>query len=255
MGAFIEFDKVTKQYGTADRVFYALKDASFTIEQGEMVVILGPSGAGKSTLLNLLGGMDVASSGSIISCGEDISQYNDNQLTGYRARNVAVVFQFYNLIPTLTAYENVALMRDIMNDTMDPKEALESVGLGDHMNQFPAQMSGGEQQRTSIARAIAKYPYEVSGGQKQRAAAARALITEPELILADEPTGALDTNTGRDVLELLVRMSREKKRTVVMVTHNSFFADIADKVIRVKNGAIESVTINEHPKDASEVSW
>ncbi len=234
MGAFIEFDKVTKQYGTADRVFYALKDASFTIEQGEMVVILGPSGAGKSTLLNLLGGMDVASSGSIISCGEDISQYNDNQLTGYRARNVAVVFQFYNLIPTLTAYENVALMRDIVNDTMDPKEALESVGLGDHMHQFPAQMSGGEQQRTSIARAIAK---------------------NPKLLLCDEPTGALDTNTGRDVLELLVRMSREKKKTVVMVTHNSFFADIADKVIRVKNGGIESVTINEHPKDASEVSW
>lgn len=140
MGAFIEFDKVTKQYGTADRVFYALKDASFTIEQGEMVVILGPSGAGKSTLLNLLGGMDVVSSGSIISCGEDISQYNDNQLTGYRARNVAVVFQFYNLIPTLTAYENVALMRDIVNDTMDPKEALESVGLGDHMHQFTEQI-------------------------------------------------------------------------------------------------------------------
>ena len=171
MGAFIEFDKVTKQYGTADRVFYALKDASFTIEQGEMVVILGPSGAGKSTLLNLLGGMDVASSGSIISCGEDISQYNDNQLTGYRARNVAVVFQFYNLIPTLTAYENVALMRDIVNDTMDPKEALESVGLGDHMHQFPAQMSGGEQQRTSIARAIAK---------------------NPKLLLCDEPTGTVN---------------------------------------------------------------
>lgn len=231
---FIEFDSVSKEYGTADRVFYALKDASFTIDQGEMVVILGPSGAGKSTLLNLLGGMDTATGGRIISCGEDISDYNDNQLTNYRAKNVAVVFQFYNLIPTLTAYENVALMKDIVDDTMDPKKALEAVGLSEHMHQFPAQMSGGEQQRTSIARAIAK---------------------NPKLLLCDEPTGALDTNTGRDVLELLVDMSRREKKTVVMVTHNSFFAEIADKVIRVKNGGIESVTINKHPKDASEVSW
>lgn len=231
---FIQFDNVCKKYGNSDRVFYALKDASFTINQGEMVVILGPSGAGKSTLLNLLGGMDTASDGKIISCGEDITNYNDNKLTSYRARNVAVVFQFYNLIPTLTAYENVALMKDIVNDTMDPKEALEAVGLGSHMHQFPAQMSGGEQQRTSIARAIAK---------------------NPKLLLCDEPTGALDTNTGRDVLELLVNMSHVHKKTVVMVTHNSFFADIADKVIRVKNGGIQSVTINEHPKEASEVSW
>lgn len=231
---FIEFDSVSKEYGTAGRVFYALKDASFTINQGEMVVILGPSGAGKSTLLNLLGGMDTATGGKIVSCGEDISNYNDNQLTSYRARNVAVVFQFYNLIPTLTAYENVALMKDIVNDTMDPEKALEAVGLSEHMHQFPSQMSGGEQQRTSIARAIAK---------------------NPKLLLCDEPTGALDTNTGRDVLELLVGMSRKEKRTVVMVTHNSFFADIADKVIRVKNGGIESVTINEQPKDASGVTW
>lgn len=234
MKEFIQFEHVTKQYGSGEQVFYALKDANFTIDEGEMVVILGPSGAGKSTLLNLLGGMDVASDGRIISCGEDISNYKDNQLTDYRARNVAVVFQFYNLIPTLTAYENVALMKDIVQDTLDPKEALEAVGLGKHMHQFPAQMSGGEQQRTSIARAISK---------------------NPQLLLCDEPTGALDTNTGRDVLELLVSMSRVHKKTVVMVTHNSFFADIADKVIRVKNGGIESVTINEHPKDAREVSW
>lgn len=231
---FVEFDSVSKEYGTKDRVFYALRDASFTIRQGEMVVILGPSGAGKSTLLNLLGGLDTATGGRMISCGEDISNYNDNQLTNYRARNVAVVFQFYNLIPTLTAYENVALMRDIVDDAMDPKKALEAVGLLEHMHQFPAQMSGGEQQRTSIARAIAK---------------------NPKLLLCDEPTGALDTNTGRDVLELLTGMSRKNKRTVVMVTHNSFFAEIADKVIRVKNGRIESVTVNEHPKDASEVAW
>lgn len=234
MKEFIQFEHVTKQYGSGEQVFYALKDANFTIDEGEMVVILGPSGAGKSTLLNLLGGMDAASDGRIISCGEDISNYKDNQLTDYRARNVAVVFQFYNLIPTLTAYENVALMKDIVQDTLDPKEALEAVGLGKHMHQFPAQMSGGEQQRTSIARAISK---------------------NPQLLLCDEPTGALDTNTGRDVLELLVSMSRVHKKTVVMVTHNSFFADIADKVIRVKNGGIESITINEHPKDAREVSW
>lgn len=231
---FIQFENVSKEYGTQGRVFYALRDASFTITQGEMVVILGPSGAGKSTLLNLLGGMDTATSGKIISCGEDISSYNDNQLTAYRAKNVAVVFQFYNLIPTLTAYENVALMREIADNTMEPEKALEAVGLSAHLHQFPAQMSGGEQQRTSIARAIAK---------------------NPKLLLCDEPTGALDTDTGRDVLELLVGMSRTEKRTVVMVTHNSSFAEIADKVIRVRNGGIESVVINGHPKAASEVSW
>lgn len=231
---FIRFDSVSKEYGTADRVFYALKDASFTINQGEMVVILGPSGAGKSTLLNLLGGMDTATGGKIISCGEEISGYSDNQLTAYRAKKVAVVFQFYNLIPTLTAYENVALMKDIVDDAMDPQKALEAVGLSAHLHQFPAQMSGGEQQRTSIARAIAK---------------------NPRLLLCDEPTGALDTDTGRDVLELLVNMSRTEKRTVVMVTHNSSFADIADKVIRVRNGGIESVTVNDHPRAACEVSW
>ena len=217
MGAFIEFDKVTKQYGTADRVFYALKDASFTIEQGEMVVILGPSGAGKSTLLNLLGGMDVASSGSIISCGEDISQYNDNQLTGYRARNVAVVFQFYNLIPTLTAYENVALMRDIVTDTMDPKEALESVGLGDHMHQFPAQMSGG---------------------QKQRVAAARSLISDPDIILADEPTGALDTKAARLLMEKLYEINHGRGRTILMVTHDPNAASFCSRILFIQDGVI-----------------
>ena len=219
MGAFIEFDKVTKQYGTADRVFYALKDASFTIEQGEMVVILGPSGAGKSTLLNLLGGMDVASSGSIISCGEDISQYNDNQLTGYRARNVAVVFQFYNLIPTLTAYENVALMRDIVNDTMDPKEALESVGLGDHMHQFPAQMSGGEQQRVALA---------------------RALVNRPDILLADEPTGNLDPKTSEEIMKLLEQIN-ERGTTVLVVTHNKEIVNqMKKRVVTMHDGVIIS---------------
>lgn len=230
----MEFKNVTKEYARGDRVFYALKDVNLTINEGEMVVILGPSGAGKSTLLNLLGGMDRASSGEIIFDGVDIAKYSDNQLTQYRAANVGVVFQFYNLIPTLTAYENVALMKNIEKNIMDPKEALAEVGLEDHMHQFPSQLSGGEQQRTSIARAIAK---------------------NPKLLLCDEPTGALDTDTGQDVLRLLQNMSREKKRTVVMVTHNSTFADIADTVIRVKNGTIQSVTINENVKDASEVSW
>ena len=230
----MEFKNVTKEYSRGDRVFYALKDANLTINEGEMVVILGPSGAGKSTLLNLLGGMDRLSSGEIIFDGVDISKFSDNQLTQYRAANVGVVFQFYNLIPTLTAYENVALMKNIEKNTMDPKEALREVGLEEHMHQFPSQLSGGEQQRTSIARAIAK---------------------NPRILLCDEPTGALDTDTGQDVLRLLQRMSKEKKRTVIMVTHNSSFADIADTVIRVKNGKIQSITANENIKDASEISW
>ncbi|MCR5475802.1 MAG: ABC transporter ATP-binding protein [Lachnospiraceae bacterium] len=230
----IEFQNVSKKYIQGDHEFYALKDASLVINEGEMVVILGPSGAGKSTLLNLLGGMDSASEGHIWFDGEDLTTFSDNRLTRYRAENVGVVFQFYNLIPTLTAYENVALMKDIKTNTADPMEALAAVGLADHAHQFPSQLSGGEQQRTSIARALAK---------------------NPRLLLCDEPTGALDTDTGKDVLKLLQDMSREKNRTVVMVTHNSFFADIADTVIRVKNGAIQSVVHNDKPKDASEVSW
>ncbi len=230
----IEFKDVCKKYVQGEHEFYALRDANLTINEGEMVVILGPSGAGKSTLLNLLGGMDSASSGHIFFDGEDLTTFSDNKLTKYRAEHVGVVFQFYNLIPTLTAYENVALMKDIKSDTTDPKEALAAVGLADHLHQFPSQLSGGEQQRTSIARAVAK---------------------NPRLLLCDEPTGALDTDTGKEVLKLLQDMSRNKRRTVVMVTHNSFFADIADTVIRVKNGGIRSIDHNDNPKDAEEVNW
>ena len=245
MDPFIEFRKVEKKYILGEHTFYALKDVDLQIYKGEMVVILGPSGAGKSTLLNLLGGMDSPTGGEIIFDGHDIAGFKDDDLTAYRAWNVGVVFQFYNLIPTLTAYENVALMKDVRNNVkkksiweqenngvqvLDPAGCLASVGLADHMHQFPSQMSGGEQQRTSIARALAK---------------------NPRLLLCDEPTGALDTGTGKEVLKLLQKESSENGHTVVMVTHNSFFADIADRVIRVKNGTVQSVETNDSPKDAT----
>ncbi len=249
MDPFVEFINVSRSYNMGEHSFYALKDVNLKLYEGELVVILGPSGAGKSTLLNLLGGMDSPTEGEIIFDGENIAGFDDDALTDYRAWNVGVVFQFYNLIPTLTAYENVALMKDVRSSSskrsiwnkegkditvMDPIEALRSVGLEDHARQFPSQMSGGEQQRTSIARAIAK---------------------RPRLLLCDEPTGALDTDTGREVLKLLQDLSRNEGRTVVMVTHNSFFAQIADKVIRVKNGTVQSVEEVENPGDALEVNW
>lgn len=231
----IAFKEVCKEYKSGDRSFYALRDASFEIKEGSFVVILGPSGAGKSTLLNMLAGMDRVSSGEIeFFDGEMLSEYNERMLTAYRAKEVGIVFQFYNLIPSLTAYENVALMRDIKKDVLEPEEALKAVGLERQMQQFPSQMSGGEQQRTSIARAIVK---------------------NPRLLLCDEPTGALDTVTGREVLKLLQDLSRKEKKTVVMVTHNSLFADVADQVIYVKNGRIEKVLYNEMPVDAEEVEW
>lgn len=230
----LSFQDVGKQYRQGEHVYDALAHAQLDICEGEMVVILGPSGAGKSTLLNLIGGMDTADSGRIFFEGEELTSFGDRQLTEYRARNVGVVFQFYNLVPTLTAYENVALMADIQKEIMDPDEALSAVGLLKNRNQFPSQMSGGEQQRVSIARAIVK---------------------RPKLLLCDEPTGALDTDTGKEVLILLQRMSRENGQTVIMVTHNSLFAEIADRIIRVRNGKIESVVCQEKPRDASEVNW
>lgn len=231
----LTFENVSRKYQIGDTSFFALHDASFTIEEGNFVVILRPSGAGKSTLLNLMSGMDTVSGGKITFFdGEVISEYTDKQLTQYRAQKVGIVFQFYNLIPSLTAYENVALMRDIKKDIGDPKEALKAVGLVRQIDQFPSQLSGGEQQRTSIARAVVK---------------------NPGLLLCDEPTGALDTGTGREVLKLLQRLCRERHTTVVMVTHNSLFADVADQIIYVKNGTIEKIRYNEQPKDADEVEW
>ena len=230
----IEFKNVGKIYHTGDIVYEALHDVNLTIDEGEMVVILGPSGAGKSTLLNMLGGLDSATSGTIMFGEKEVTGLNDRELGMFRATDVGIIFQFYNLIPTLTAIENVALMSELGIDIMDPAEALRLVGLEDRKSNFPSQLSGGHQQRVSIARAIAK---------------------RPRLLLCDEPTGALDTVTGKEVLKLLQKQSTEGGRTVVMVTHTSLFADIADKVIYVKNGTVTEITVNESPMDADEIDW
>ena len=234
MKDIISFKNVTKEYDLGEKKLLAVNDITFSINEGEFVVILGPSGAGKSTILNLLGGMDFASSGEIIVNNQKITSYNDNQLTEYRASNVGFVFQFYNLIPTLTAYENVALTKEIVKAPLDVTEVLESVGLKDHMNKFPSQLSGGEQQRVSIARALCK---------------------NPTMLLCDEPTGALDSETGVVILSLLQQMTREKNKTVIIVTHNAVLADAADKVIKVKNGKIKDIIVNENPVSISEVNW
>lgn len=234
MSTLITLRNVGKIYYTGDIVYEALHDVNVQIEEGELVVILGPSGSGKSTLLNMVGGMDGATSGQILFGDKDITNMNDKELGKFRAVDVGIIFQFYNLVPTLTALENVALMSELGIDIMDPLEALKMVGLEERKDNFPSQMSGGQQQRVSIARAIAK---------------------RPRLLLCDEPTGALDTKTGQEVLRLLQDQSRLEKRTVVMVTHNSLFAEIADKVIYVKNGTVQDVVINEHPKDADEIVW
>lgn len=234
MSTLIEFKDVVKEYKSGDHILRAMDDVNFTIDEGEFVVILGPSGAGKSTLLNLLGGLDSATSGQIIVNGEHVENFNDNELTKYRAKNVGFIFQFYNLIPNLTAIENVELMKDIVDVNIDGKAVLNSVGLAGHANQFPAQLSGGEQQRVSIARAVAK---------------------QPAMLLCDEPTGALDSNTGVLILNLLQDMSNNRNTTVIIVTHNAILAEAADKVIRIKNGQIEDIAINEHPKKVDELEW
>ena len=236
MKKIVELKNVSKTYNTGDTEFKALDNIDLSINKGEFVVILGPSGAGKSTLLNLIGGMDTPTSGSIKIDGEEISKYNENQLSEYRAENIGFIFQFYNILPTLTVLENVELIKDVVRNGNDSVEAIKAVGLEKHINKFPNQLSGGEQQRVSIARAIAK---------------------NPKLLLCDEPTGALDSKTGVEVLKLLKKQcdGNNGENTVIIVTHNSLFADIADTVIRVKNGKIESVTANQNPKKIEEVSW
>lgn len=232
--ALIEFQNVTKQYFTGVHILNALDNVSFSIEKGEFIVILGPSGAGKSTLLNLLGGMESATKGTILVDGKVITDMNAGTLTKYRATDVGFVFQFYNLIPTLTALENVELVCDICPGATPAVQALEQVGLLDHKYQFPSQLSGGEQQRVSIARAVSK---------------------NPKMLLCDEPTGALDSETGVQILTLLQNLSRQQEKTVIIVTHNAALAEAADKVICLKNGKIRDITVNAQPKAVSEVAW
>lgn len=230
----VQFEDVSKIYTTGDHVLRALDHVSFSLEEGRFVVILGPSGAGKSTLLNLLGGLDSPSEGKIVVAGKDVSELTDDELADYRASRVGFVFQFYNLIPTLTVYENVALVSEISPHALDAKEMIARVGLSDHLNNFPAELSGGEQQRISIARALAK---------------------NPDVLLCDEPTGALDSETGVSILKLLHEMTKKDGKTVVIVTHNQNIAKMADLVIRVKNGRIRSVEEQATPLSADEVDW
>ena len=226
MEAYVKLENVTKIYRMGEIEIRAADGIDFEIMKGEFVVIVGPSGAGKTTVLNVLGGMDTATSGSIWVDGKDISKYNQRELTGYRRDDIGFVFQFYNLISNLTALENVELALQICRDPLSARSVLKDVGLGDRMKNFPAQLSGGEQQRVSIARALAK---------------------NPKLLLCDEPTGALDYNTGKAILKLLQDMCRERGMTVIVITHNSAIAPMADRVIKIKNGKVSSMTVNENP--------
>ena len=232
--SFLRLENVAKEYSSQAGSFKALSDVSFELENGEFVVVLGPSGAGKTTLLNLLGGMDSLSSGEIVLDGKVISNLNKKQLTQYRRRDIGFVFQFYNLMPNLTALENVELATEICPNALEPKKVLEEVELGGRLSHFPSQLSGGEQQRVSIARAIAK---------------------NPKLLLCDEPTGALDYLTGKNILKLLYDISKNNNKLVVVVTHNQALKEMADKVISIKNGRIEKIEINENPKPISEIEW
>ena len=232
--AYIEFKDVSKIYTMGQTQIRALDHISFAVEKGELCVIVGPSGAGKTTLLNILGGMDTASEGTVLLDGRDISRLNSRQLTAYRRDDVGFVFQFYNLVQNLTARENVELASEICRDSLDPVKTLEGVGLKERMNNFPAQLSGGEQQRVAIARALAK---------------------NPKLILCDEPTGALDYNTGKAVLKLLQDTCRERGKTVLIITHNGALTQIADRVIRVKNGAVVDMTVNDAPMSVERIEW
>ena len=230
----VKFENVSRIYTSGDHELRALDRVSFTLDEGKFVVILGPSGAGKSTLLNMLGGLDSPSEGKITVNGKEISKLSDNELADYRAATVGFVFQFYNLIPTLTVFENVKLVSEISPNALDAKDMIDKVGLLDHLNNFPSELSGGEQQRISIARALCK---------------------NPKILLCDEPTGALDSETGVMVLKLLLEMARNYGKTIVVVTHNQNIAKMADVVIRVKNGTIRSVEEQEKPLRAEEVEW
>lgn len=232
--AFIRFENVEKIYGSGEGAVRALHDASFTIGKGEICVIVGPSGAGKTTLLNILGGMDTLSEGRVFLDGKEISKYNARELTTYRRYEIGFVFQFYNLIQNLTALENVSLAAQICKNPMDAGEALAKVGLASRLNNFPAQLSGGEQQRVAIARALAK---------------------NPKLLLCDEPTGALDYNTGKAILKLLQDTAHETGMTVVIITHNTAIAPMADRIIHVKNGTVSSVERNAHRVPVETIEW
>lgn len=234
MTEFVVFEKVGKIYKVGEVEIHALKEVSFSIMQGEICVIVGASGAGKTTILNILGGMDTMTSGKVTLDGQEISDYKEKQLTAYRRYDIGFVFQFYNLIPNLTALENVELAVQICKEHLDPMEVIEEVGLSERKDNFPAQLSGGEQQRVAIARALAK---------------------KPKLLLCDEPTGALDYNTGKSVLKLLQDTCRKTNMTVVIVTHNSALCDMADRVIRVKSGTIRSVTTNPAPMPIEQIEW
>ena len=231
---YITFENVCKHYQTGDTVVKAVDNVSFSIEKGEFCVVLGPSGAGKTTILNLLGGMDKATSGVITVGGKQITGLRGPQLTEYRRTDVGFVFQFYNLMPNLTAIEIVVLARQVCKNALDPRQVMEQVGLGERLNNFPAQLSGGEQQRVSIARALCK---------------------NPALLLCDEPTGALDSKTGVQVLSLLTDVCRTHNATVVIITHNAMIAPLGNRVIRVKNGGIESVELCEHPARVEDIAW
>ena len=231
---YITFENVCKYCESGSTVVKAVDNVSFTIEKGEFCVVLGPSGAGKTTILNLLGGMDKATSGTITVGGKQITGLRGPQLTEYRRTDVGFVFQFYNLMPNLTALENVELARQVCKNALDPRQVMEQVGLGERLNNFPAQLSGGEQQRVSIARALCK---------------------NPALLLCDEPTGALDSKTGVQVLALLKDVCKTYGATVVIITHNAMIAPLGSRVIRVKNGGIESIETSEHPADVSDIAW
>ncbi len=232
--AFVSFQDVSKIYRSGEVEIKAVDDISFEIMKGEFVVIVGPSGAGKTTVLNMLGGMDACSQGTILVDGSEVSRYNARQLTEYRRRDIGFVFQFYNLVQNLTALENVELAAQICPDPLDAAQVLRDVGLAERMNNFPAQLSGGEQQRVSIARALAK---------------------NPKLLLCDEPTGALDDQTGRTILQLLQDTCREKGVTVIVITHNSALTPMADRVIRIRSGTVAEMKQNPHPTPVAEIEW